>query len=142
MKQVMPEQTVLGLDFGMKKMGVAIGQTVTRTATPLTLLRAKNGEPVWDELIRIIGQWKPDVLVVGRPLNMDGTVQPLTEAVENFARSLRAHTGLPVCFADERLSTVEARAAIFEKGGYRKLAGHPVDAKAAQIILQDWLNGL
>ena len=138
----MPDQTVLGFDFGMKKMGVAVGQTVTCTATPLALLKAKNGEPEWDELAKIIKIWKPNALVVGRPLNMDGTIQPITEIVENFAKALQAHTGLPVHFVDERLSTVEARAVVFEKGGYRTLSRQPVDATAAQIILQDWLNQL
>lgn len=138
----MRDQTVLGFDFGTKKIGVSIGQTVTRTATALTLLEAHHGEPRWEELAKIIQTWKPASLVVGRPLNMDGTTQLLTELAEHFAHELESHTGLPVYFMDERLSTVEARANLFEKGGYRALSRKNIDATAAQIILQDWLNQL
>jgi len=142
MKQGMRDQTILGFDFGTKKIGVAIGQTVTRTATALTLLEAQNGEPKWEDLAKIIQTWRPASLVVGRPLNMDGTTQVLTELAESFAHKLESHTSLPVYLIDERLSTVEARANLFEKGGYRALSRKNVDAAAAQIILQDWLNQL
>ncbi len=138
----MRNQTVLGFDFGTKKIGVSVGQTVTRTATPLTLLEAKNGEPKWEDIAKIIQTWKPASLVVGRPLNMDGTTQLLTELAEQFAHKLESHTCLPVYFMDERLSTVEARANLFEKGGYRALSRKNIDATAAQIILHDWLNQL
>lgn len=137
----MPNQTVLGFDFGIKKIGVAVGQTITHSANPLTTLFAKNGEPPWDEIREIIQQWKPMALIVGRPLNMDGSTQPLTELAQHFANELKSRYGLPVHEIDERLSTVEARANVFEEGGYRALKKGPVDSVAAKIILEDWLMG-
>lgn len=138
----MPEnpQIVLGFDFGMKKIGIAVGQTLTKTANPLTILSAKEGEPDWQELHKIIQHWKPQALVVGKPLNMDGSNQPVTLAAEHFANELKSRYGLPVYFSDERLSSVQARANVFKEGGYRALRKKPVDGVAAQIILQDWLE--
>ncbi len=136
----MPNQTVFGFDFGVKKIGIAVGQTVTRTASPLAIVKTKNGEPPWDEIQKLIQQWKPMALIVGRPLNMDGTIQPLTEMASNFANELKSRYGLSVHEVDERLSTVEARASVFEEGGYRALKKSSVDSVAAKIILEDWLN--
>lgn len=138
----MPDQTVLGFDFGVKKIGVAVGQTVTHSASPLTILRAKEGEPPWSDIQKLIQQWRPAALIVGRPLNMDGTTQPLTEMAEHFANELRSRYGLPVHEVDERLSTVEARATVFEEGGYRALKKNPVDGVAAKIIVEDWLRSI
>jgi putative Holliday junction resolvase len=133
--------TVLGFDFGTKKIGIAVGQTVTKTASPLIILPTKQGEPDWQEIQKIIHDWKPHVLVVGRPLNMDGTTQPITAAAEHFAKELELRYGLAVEFIDERLSSIEARANVFEKGGYKALKKKSIDDVAAQIILQDWLEG-
>jgi putative Holliday junction resolvase len=120
----MPNQTVLGFDFGMKRIGVA----------------AKQGDPNWEEVEKIIHHWKPMALIVGRPLKMDGSTQQITHAAEHFANELKSRYGLPVHQVDERLSSVEARSTVFEKGGYRALRKNPVDGVAAQIILQDWLE--
>jgi putative Holliday junction resolvase len=133
-------QTVLGFDFGMRKIGVAVGQTVTKTANPLTQLKAENGEPTWEQIAALIKQWNPFALIVGRPLNMDGTTQPITFAAEEFAKMLASRYTLPVHLVDERLSTVAARSQLFEKGGYRTLSKKNIDETAAQIILQEWLN--
>jgi len=136
----MPNQTVLGFDFGMKRIGVAVGQTVTRSANPLTILNAQQGEPVWEDITKIIHHWKPMALIVGRPLHMDGSTQSITDAAEHFANQLKSRYGLPVYEVDERLSSVEARSNMFDQGGYRALHKKRVDSVAAQIILQDWLE--
>ena len=136
----MPNQTVLGFDFGTKKIGVAVGQTITHSANPLTTLFTKNGEPPWNEIQKMIQQWKPMALIVGRPLNMDGSTQRLTELAQHFANELKSRYGLPVHEVDERLSTVEARSSVFEEGGYRALKKNSVDSVAAKIILEDWLK--
>lgn len=136
----MPNQTVLGFDFGMKRIGVAVGQSITRTANPLVILSAKQGEPEWKEIEKLIQQWKPAALIVGRPLHMDGSTQSITTAAEHFANELKSRYGLPVHEVDERLSTVEARANMFEQGGYRALHKKRVDSVAAQVILEDWLK--
>lgn len=134
------EGYVLGFDFGMKKIGVAVGQTITKTASPLTQLKAEKGEPKWAEITALIKLWTPFALVVGRPLNMDGTTQPVTLAAEQFAHALESRYGLAVHLVDERLSTVAARSKLFEKGGYRVLSKKNIDEASAQIILQEWLE--
>ena len=132
--------TLLGFDFGLKHIGVAIGQTLTRSARPLTSLQAKAGVPNWAVLSALINTWKPAALVVGIPLNMDESEQPITHAARNFAKELEAHYHLPVHLVDERLSTVEARAQLFAEGGYRALSKQAVDQLSAQLILQNWLD--
>jgi putative holliday junction resolvase len=132
--------TVLGFDFGTKRIGVAVGQTLTRNANPLTTISAKEGIPDWQQIDHLIEKWRPQGLVVGKPLNMDGTEQPLTQAATCFAKRLQARYHLPIYEMDERLSTVAAKTEIFAKGGYRALKKKPVDSVAAQLILIDWLN--
>src|SRR4029079_10265126 len=130
---------MMGLDFGMKRIGVAVGQTVTQSARPLKTIQAKEGVPNWQELDKLVHTWQPGALVVGVPLNMDGTEQPLTQAALLFMDSLRAHYKLPVYGMDERLSTKDARARLFQQGGYKALQHGQVDSVAAQLILQNWL---
>lgn len=133
-------QIVLGFDFGTKHIGVAVGQTITRAARPLLDIKAENGQPDWDQLAEIISSWQPDALIVGRPLNMDGTEQAITQKADYFAECLQKRFKLPVYLHDERLSSVEARARLFDKGGYRALKKSAIDAMAAQLILEDWLS--
>jgi putative Holliday junction resolvase len=132
--------TLLGFDFGMKRIGVAIGQTVTKTARPLGILNAEQGIPQWDAFTKLIKTWQPDALVVGIPLNMDGTQQPLTHHARKFALALEQRSGLKVYEMDERLTSVEAKARLFEAGGYKALKNTPIDSVAAQLILQNWLT--
>jgi len=133
--------TLIGFDFGMKSIGVAVGQTVTKSAKPLTVVKAKNGNPSWQMIVQLVNEWKPDALIVGFPLNMDGSEQPLTQVVKKFANDLRQQFNLPVHLADERLTTVEARAKLFEEqGGYRAIQKPAVDALAAQLILESWMR--
>jgi len=126
--------TLLGLDYGRKRIGVAVGQTVTRTASPLTVLNVVKRRPDWDALSRLIRSWRPDALVVGLPLRMDGKEQPLTGDARRFMRQLQGRYGLPVYGVDERLSTSEAR-------GWGRARRAALDAVAAQVILEAWLGG-
>ncbi len=130
---------LLGFDFGMKRIGVAVGQTVTKTARPLETLKAKLGLPQWDRLNKIVQKWQPDAFVVGIPLNMDGTEQPLTANAKHFAQMLETRYQIPVYEMDERLSTKDARERIFNEGGFKALQDGQVDSVAAQLILQNWL---
>ena len=134
------DQTLLGFDFGLKHIGVAVGQTFTHTAQPLTSLKAEKGIPQWEEIKKLINTWQPHALVVGIPLNMDGTEQPLTHAAKKFAASLEQHFHLIVHLVDERLSSVEARAHLFEHGGYKSLQKKAIDSMAAKLILETWLS--
>jgi putative Holliday junction resolvase len=134
------EITVIGFDFGMKHIGIAVGQTITRTAQALTSISAKDGIPNWNEIEKIISLWQPSALVVGLPLKMDGTSQPITQYVHEFVELLKKRFKLPVYFEDERLSTVEAREKLFSKGGYRALTKKNIDSLSAKLILESWLN--
>lgn len=139
----MPEiKKILGFDFGLKHIGVASGQTFTRTAQPLTSISANNGVPDWNHITDLIKTWKPDALIVGIPLNMDGTEQPITHAARNFLHELEQRFLLPVYAVDERLSTVEARTRLFEKGGYKALNKKAIDSVSAQLIAESWLQGM
>jgi putative Holliday junction resolvase len=130
---------LLGFDFGMRRIGVAVGQTVTETARPLVTLKATQGQPQWDALNKLFKAWQPDALVVGVPLNMDGTEQPLTLSARHFAKQLHERFKVPVYEMDERLSSKDARERLFAEGGFKALQNGQVDRVAAQLILQNWL---
>ncbi|MBG6245928.1 Holliday junction resolvase RuvX [Candidatus Symbiopectobacterium sp. 'North America'] len=136
----MTNRTLLAFDFGTKSIGVAIGQEITSTARALTAFKAQDGVPDWNQVEKIINEWQPDLLVVGLPLNMDGSEQELTARVRKFANRLHGRFGKPVELQDERLSTVEARADLFERGGFRALNKGQVDATSAVIILESWFS--
>lgn len=133
-------QKFIAFDFGTTKIGVASGQKITATATPLAPLKAQTGQPDWQLMEKLLADWNPDALVVGRPLNMDGTVQELTRLAEKFAARLHGRFGLPVLMQDERLTTVDARSEIFSREGYRGIKNRSIDSLAACLILESWFN--
>lgn len=133
-----PPKILIGFDFGMKRIGVAIGQTVTQSARPLDTIQAKEGEPNWQAIDNLTKKWMPDAMVVGIPLNMDGTDQRMSQHARQFAQALRNRYLLPVHEMDERLTTKDAREQLFNQGGYKALQGGQVDRVAAQLILQNW----
>lgn len=132
--------SIMAFDFGTHSIGMAIGQLVTCTARPLTAFKARNGVPNWQQIEKLLNEWRPDTVVVGLPLNMDGSEQPLTARARKFANRLHGRFSVQVVLHDERLSTVEARAGLFEHGGYRALEKNNVDAVSAVIILESWLE--
>ena len=136
----MSSGTLLAFDFGTKSIGVAVGQRITRTARPLTAIKAQDGTPDWNVIEKILKEWQPDEVIVGLPLNMDGTEQPLTARARKFANRLHGRFGVKVALQDERLSTVEARAGLFEHGGFRALNKGRIDSASAVIILESWFD--
>lgn len=136
----MASETLLGFDFGTKSIGVAVGQQLTGTARALTALKAQDGTPDWKLIEKLLKEWQPDYVVVGLPLNMDGTEQEITARARKFANRLHGRFGVRVELQDERLSTVEARADLFERGGFRALQKGQVDSQSAVIILEDWFD--
>lgn len=132
--------TLLAFDFGTKSIGVAIGQQITGSARPLTAIKARDGIPNWQLIERLLKEWQPDFVVVGLPLNMDGTEQPLTDRARKFSQRLHGRFGVRVELHDERLSTVEARAELFAHGGFRALNKGSVDSLSAVIILESWFD--
>ncbi|TYL41822.1 Holliday junction resolvase RuvX [Dickeya sp. ws52] len=136
----MGNRTLLAFDFGTRSIGVAIGQEITGTARPLTSLKAQDGIPDWQKVDKLLNEWQPALVIVGLPLNMDGTEQPLTARARKFSQRLHGRFGVNVELHDERLSTVEARADLFERGGFRALDKGSVDAASAVIILESWFE--
>lgn len=136
----MPEAVYLGFDFGFKRIGVAVGQTLTKTATPLATIPAVDGVPDWEQVKRVTQKWRPQALVVGLPTQIDGKALYVTKPAKRFASALQKHFDLPVFLVDERLTTVEARAQLFESGGFRKLSKAEIDSLAAALILEQWLH--
>ena len=137
----MPEaQTVLGFDYGQQRIGIAVGQTLTHTVTPLTTLKAVNQKPDWQGIERLIQEWQPQLLVVGLPLHMDGSEHALTKAARRFGQQLKGRYNLPVAWMDERLSSVEAEDYLRQHGGKTRSQKQDIDKIAASLILQGWLE--
>ena len=132
--------TLLAFDFGTRSIGVAIGQRITGTARPLTAIKAQDGTPDWNIIGRLLKEWQPEAVIVGLPLNMDGTEQPLTARARNFANKIHGRFGVAITLHDERLSTVEARAGLFERGGFRALNKGSVDSASAVVILESYFE--
>ena len=129
-------QTLLGFDYGRKRIGVAVGQQITRSATALTTVRARDGKPDWPAISHLIEEWKPDALVVGIPYHMDGTEQDMTHAARRFSRQLEGRYRLPVYPADERLTSYIVESSLPGNSN----AHQDIDPLAARLILQDWLQ--
>lgn len=136
----MPSGVYLGFDFGYKRIGIAVGQRLTCSASPLATIDAKSGTPDWNVIQKIITQWNPQALIVGLPTCIDNSELYTTSAARRFAKQLHKRFALPVHLVDERLSTVEARGHLFEQGGYRKIKKTEVDSIAACVILEQWLQ--
>ncbi|MBX9762010.1 MAG: Holliday junction resolvase RuvX [Pseudomonadaceae bacterium] len=135
-----PLRLLLGFDYGTKQIGVAVGQVITGQARELCILKAQNGVPDWQKVEALVKEWQPDAIVVGLPLNMDGSKSEMSERAEKFARRLNGRFNLPVHTHDERLTTYEAKGQRLQQGqnsGYRE---RPVDALAAALLLQGWLD--
>ncbi|MBN2605722.1 Holliday junction resolvase RuvX [Hydrogenovibrio sp. JE_KL2] len=129
------EGQVLGFDFGLRRIGVAVGQTITATASPLTIVNSQDGKPDWEAITQIFEQWKPVAIVVGLPMRLNGEEQALTQPARKFGQRLSGRYNTPVFFIEEQLSSVEA-----EKR--RKHAKQNIDDHAAQIILENWLESV
>lgn len=136
-----PPKTAMAFDFGLKNIGIAFGQTLTGTATELKPITAKNGTPNWSQIEEIIKEWKPEVLLVGLPLNMDNTESELCARTRKFGKRLHGRFGKTVEMIDERLSTRAAKEEAFERGHKGHFASSPIDSIAARLILEDWLQG-
>ena len=136
-------QRIMGFDFGLKRIGIATGNTLTETAQSLKTLTAKNGVPNWDNIDGIIQEWRPTCLVVGLPLAMDGTEGKSALAARKFGNKLQSRTGISIQFVDERLSSVAAdnllRESSMGKSITRKRRASR-DSLAAELILQTYFE--
>jgi putative Holliday junction resolvase len=132
----MPEKstTVIGFDFGAYWIGIAVGQTLTRQATPLTTL--KNGD--WKGIERLIDEWRPQKLVVGLPLSMNGEDQEMTARAQRFGRQLQGRFGIDTSMVDERLTTREAYQIAIETEEFK--SKQEIDSLSAALITESWLQ--
>jgi len=137
-KPVGREATLLAFDYGEKRIGVAVGNMLTRQARALAVVPNANREYRFEALGKLIGEWKPDALVVGLPLHPDGTPHDMTRLAKRFGNQLNGRFNLPVAWVDERYSSVQAAADLRDAGVRVEM----LDAEAARIILQQYLDGL
>lgn len=133
-------KTVLGFDFGLKRIGVAVGQSLTKTAKPLPLLIAQDGAPKWDQIQELIDQWQPQLFVVGLPVHMDGTEQDMTRFAKRFGNRLNGRFHLPVIWIDERLTSYEAESILEDLNVGNSSDKIGVDSVSAMLILEQYLN--
>jgi len=133
-------QTYLAFDYGTRNIGVSSGQSVTRTAVERPALKAKDGVPNWQEVEALLKEWKPDLVIVGLPLNMDDSESELATRARKFGQRLHGRFGVAVEMVDERLSSYEAKGEVMARGGSRDYGKNPVDSIAARLILESWFN--
>ena len=131
--------TLLGFDFGEKRLGVAVGETQTRLAHPIAAITVAATEARFAAIARLVSEWRPVGFVVGQPCHPDGAEHPIAKLAARFARRLESRFRLPVAFVDETLTSAEAEARIREAGG-RTATNGDLDAHAAAVILQSYLD--
>lgn len=132
-------ESILAFDFGLRQIGVAAGNTLLATSQALSILPAKEGIPVWQDLEKLLREWEPDLVIVGDPINMDGSDSELAYRARKFAKRLEGRFGVKVVLVDERLSSFAAKQEQRELGHRGDFKKQPIDSQAAQIILETWL---
>lgn len=133
-------RTILAFDFGTQNIGVAVGQEVSGTAQELAPLKARDGIPNWEQIGQLIAEWQPALLVVGLPLNMDGSDSEFAQRARKFGNRLHGRFALTVEMMDERLSTFSAKGEAMARGHSGNYRQAPVDSIAARLILESWFN--
>ncbi|WP_020407061.1 Holliday junction resolvase RuvX [Hahella ganghwensis] len=130
--------TVLGFDFGLKRIGVASGQSITGTASPLPEIPARDGIPDWNVIARLIDEWQPARVLVGEPSNMDGTDSDMARRARKFANRIHGRFGVPIVLVDERLTSFEAKQLVKDRYGHQDFGQYAVDSIAAVLIIEHW----
>ena len=125
---------IVAFDYGTKKIGVAVGQTETYTSSPLQIIYNEHEKTNWSEINILIDEWNPDLILVGKPINMDGTESDIMKRVDNFFKKLEKISNVDCEYIDERLTTFEAKEILGES---RVL---DVDAHAAKILIDNWFD--
>ena len=127
---------ILAFDFGTHHIGVAVGQTITKTSSLLVVLNvAREGKEIWNTISKLIDEWKPDQLLVGKPLNMDGTTSEMMKKVDSFFKKLQKISGIPCELVDERLTSFEAKQLMQVDSKDDR-----IDDLAAKIFLDNWIE--
>lgn len=131
------QRRILAFDFGTHRIGVAFGQELTGTATPLPILPARDGIPDWQQIEILVKEWRPDAFVVGLPVNMDGTEGPITPRARKFGNRLHGRFHKPIHTMDERLSSIEAKEKLASATQKNNIG---LDSMAATLILESWFR--
>ena len=127
---------ILAFDYGTKHIGIAVGQTITKTSSPLMILNVKQeGLDIWQTICALVEEWKPDRLLVGQPLNMDGTPSDMMKQVNKFYVKLRKETKIECELVDERLTSFEAKQLTESDSKSAR-----IDDLAAKIFLDNWME--
>ncbi len=135
-----PDATVLAFDFGTRRIGVAVGNTLTRRAHPLTTIEGERNDERFAAIAALVAEWQPGMLVVGLPTHADGSAHDMTLRAQRFARQLDGRFGLPVAMVDERWTTEAAQSAQDAAGAAGRKGRAVRDQVAAQLILQSWFD--
>ncbi|MEE9320948.1 MAG: Holliday junction resolvase RuvX [Granulosicoccus sp.] len=139
-----PHGTCMAFDYGSRRIGVAVGETLTGTTQPLSIVGNTNGTPDWQSIDKLLAEWQPVLLVVGWPLTVSGEEQDITAHVRGFIKKLVSRTALPVFAADERFSSMAAQTELKRQrssGQRRRKTSHAdVDTLAAALILENWFK--
>ena len=139
----MPEagnRRVMAFDFGTRRIGVATGQEMLGSGQPVALITARDGIPDWHEIEALLQEWRPDLVVVGLPLNMDDTENDMCARARKFGKRLHGRYHVPVEMVDERLTSFQAKGEVLAAGGSRDFGRHGVDDLAAVLILETWFG--
>ncbi len=132
--------SVLGFDYGKKRIGIATGQTITNSATPCITLNQVDGNPDWQAIEAKIQQWKPQALIIGMPYHIDGSENKMTAAARQFAYELKKRFSMPVFEVNEALSSQHAEEILKQNLKINQQNKHEIDRMAAAIIVQRWLD--
>jgi len=125
---------IIAFDYGEKKIGVAVGQTSTNTSSPLQIIFNKDNKTNWVSISSLLDEWKPDLILLGKPLNMDGSESEIMKKVDKFYKELKSIYDADIEFIDERLTTFEAREILKDE------KQDNVDAHAAKILIDNWFD--
>ena len=125
---------IIAFDYGEKKIGVAVGQTSTNTSSPLQIIFNKDNKTNWVSISSLLDEWKPDLILLGKPLNMDGSESEIMKKVDKFYKELKSIYDADIEFVDERLTTFEAREILKDE------KHDNVDAHAAKILIDNWFD--
>lgn len=136
----MPEGTVMGFDFGAVRIGVAIGETITGLAHPLTIIPSEPIATRFEKIGALLAEWQPHQIIVGLPTSLDGAEHEMTQRCRRFGNQMHGRFNLPVTWVDERLTSVEATQRLQQTGQNSRDMKTHLDAVAAQILLQQWLD--
>ena len=125
---------IIAFDYGEKKIGVAVGQTSTNTSSPLQIIFNKDNKTNWISISSLLDEWKPDLILIGKPLNMDGSESEMMKKINKFYIKLKSIYDADIEFVDERLTTFEAREILKDE------KQDNVDAHAAKILIDNWFD--